>query len=234
MAMTITTSLSRLQDLDTDIDRIEQELTEIRRRQARNPELETAERRLADLQGRINEAAARQRGLEADLSAVEARIGRDQTRMYSGQIVDARELTSLERELEHYRAQRDELEGQVLETMELADALGSQAASLEARVAALRETWTASRPDLDQRAGLRRQELSRLKSERDELVSSLDPRTVQRYTRLRATLGHAVAALRNGVCGECRVAVPPGDVQHVRSGALVTCSNCARILHAGG
>ncbi|GAC1333666.1 MAG: hypothetical protein NVS2B16_02030 [Chloroflexota bacterium] len=232
--MTVTTSLFNLQALDADIERLEQELNAIRRHQTRHPELETAEKRLAELQTRDNTASIRQRSLEGDLNAVELKIKRDQTRMYSGQIVDARELASLERELEHYALQRDELEGQVLESMELRETAHEQIASLSARIKTLRAAWDESRPSLERQAEEHTAEIARLTAERERVVSSVDERSIRAYTRLRASSGHAVAQLVHGVCGECRVAVPQKDIQHVHSGVLVTCPNCARILHASG
>ena len=232
--MTVTASLIHLQELDAEIERRVQELAAIRRQQSRNPELAATEKRLEDMRAQERMAVKQQRALEADLAAIESTIKRDQARMYGGQIVDARELASLERELEHYGARRAEVEERVLETMEQVDGMQRQIGQLSRRVDALRQEWEAGRPGLTRQAEEWRTKLQDLERERDALAKALDPRSLQVYTRLRASAGQAVSALVDGVCSTCRVAVPHKDVQHARSGALVTCPNCARILHAGG
>jgi predicted nucleic acid-binding Zn-ribbon protein len=203
----------------------------VQRRLAANPQLAAARARLEALRKSEQEASAAQRGLEAELSDVEAKIGRDQTRMYSGQIVDPRELASLEREIEHYKGRQDELEGRCLEQMELTDTLRQQLADAGRRVDELRERWEADQPALSRQVAGLTDRLSGLRTEREQLAGSIEPRSLDHYRRLRTSLGHAVSRISGGVCQWCRVSIPPKDVQHVHAGALVTCSNCGRILY---
>lgn len=231
--MAVAESLFRLEQIDAEIGRYNGELIAVHRRLQQNAELKAVETELDKARERERAASAAQRRLEADLEELEAKITRDQRRMYSGQIVDARELSSLERELEHYRAQRDTLEEQVLEAMETLEGLSEAVTSLSRRSERLREEWETDRPAL-----LRQQEdltntLARVQEERKAAEDSLDPRSLDLYRRLRASAGHAVSTVSNGVCEWCRVQVPPKDVQHARAGALVTCTNCSRILHVG-
>ena len=101
--MAVVAQLFRLEELDAEIERRERELTELRRRRRGNPELAAAEQQLERARAQEREAAADQRRLESDLADLEGKIKRDHTRMYSGQIVDSRELSLLERELQHLR-----------------------------------------------------------------------------------------------------------------------------------
>lgn len=232
--MAVPEQLFRLERLDADLAQREAELAELRRRQAGNPEIKTAEARLDELRAREQAAGAELRSLESDLSALEARIKRDQTRMYSGQIVDSRELASLEKELEHYRAQREELEERVLTAMERQESLQEAVTSAGRRANEMRGRWEADRPELSLREEQLTDSLAGMRAERDALAASIDARSLSLYQRLRASSGHAVSHVSNGVCQWCRVAIPAKDVQHARAGSLVTCSNCQRILHVGG
>src|SRR3954449_12873008 len=119
--MTAAAILYRLEQVDTELTRTEARLQEVRRRQARNPALETAETRLQALRERVRAAEVEQRARESNLTDLEAKIARDNTRMYSGRIVDPRELASLEREIEGYKRQRDALEEECLQGLERAD-----------------------------------------------------------------------------------------------------------------
>ena len=230
--MTVAATLFRLDQIDAEIERAEAALLEMKRRQTRNPALEAATGRLKRLQGEVQAAEAEQRTREADLSDIEARIKRDQTRMYSGQIVDPRELGSLERELEHYGVRRDALEEECLEGMERAEQLQAQLTAARREVDDLHRSWEESRPALARQAEQMGARLADLRAERETLMQSTDARAVATYTRLRTALGRAVAQINGGVCGVCRVTLPPRDAQHARGNDLVTCMNCGRILYA--
>jgi predicted nucleic acid-binding Zn-ribbon protein len=231
--MAVADQLHRLEQLDAQIDRQGAELAEVRRRQERNPELEAADARLADLQVEQLEVAAELRSLEAELADLEARIKRGQGRLYGGTIVDPRELSSIERELEHHRSVRDALEERVLLAMDRLEGVQEAVTAASRRLEELRRRWEEDRPRLALRAERGIDDLAGLRAEREALSASIDARALDLYQRLRASSGHAVSEVSNGVCQWCRVVIPPKDVQHARSGDLVTCSNCARILYAG-
>jgi uncharacterized protein len=231
--MSIPAQVLRLEQLDTEIEQAEAALNEARRRRLRNPELDAAESRVVRLRENERAAALHQRQLEAELTDVETKIKRDNTRMYSGQIVDPRELSSLERELANYGAQRDELEQRVLEAMEHAEAFAEEIAASDAAARETRAQWEAARPSLERQEAELAQRLTRLKADREAAAAEVSPQTVSTYSRLRTNSGHAVSVVRNGVCQWCRVNIPQKDVQHARAGALVSCTNCERILYVG-
>jgi predicted nucleic acid-binding Zn-ribbon protein len=231
--MSIPAQVLRLDQLDTEIEQTEAAMSEARRRRLRNPELDAAEARVVRLRENERAAALHQRQLEAELADVEAKIKRDNTRMYSGQIVDPRELGSLERELTNYGVKRDDLEQSVLEAMEHAEAFADEIAASDAGARKTRAEWETDRPSLERQEAELAERLKQLQAEREAAVADVSPQTVSTYSRLRAQSGHAVSVVRNGVCQWCRVNIPQKDVQHARAGALVSCTNCERILYVG-
>ena len=231
--MSIPAQVLRLEQLDTEIEQTEAAMSEARRRRLRNPELDAAEARVLRLRENERAAALNQRQLEAELADVEAKIKRDNTRMYAGQIVDPRELGSLERELANYGIQRDDLEQRVLEAMEHADAFAEEILASDIGARETRARWDAERPSLERQEVELAERLEQLQAERESALAGVNPQTVSTYSRLRAQSGHAVSVVRNGVCQWCRVNIPQKDVQHARAGALVSCTNCERILYVG-
>ncbi len=231
--MSVAEQLHTLDSLDAGIERLEVQMADARRRFSRNPALEDAEARLDALRARERTIGSALREREGELAGLEARIGRDQQRMYGGQIVDPRELTSIERELEHHRAQRDASEEQVLALMEALEEIQEQVTAASRQANTLRDRWEADRPALTMEVESTSDVLAGMRDERDKLSAMIEPRALDLYTITRARTGHAVSPLTGTVCGACRVTLPPRDIQHVRSGALVTCPNCTRILYAG-
>jgi predicted nucleic acid-binding Zn-ribbon protein len=231
--MAVVAQLFRLEELDAEIERRERELTELRRRRRGNPELAAAEQQLERTRAQERDAGSEQRRLESDLADLEAKIKRDHNRMYSGQIVDSRELSSLERELQHLREQRDALEERILTMMEQRDELEVKLQGLSRRANELRERWEEDGPALERLEEEAADALAGLRDERERLAATVEPRSLNLYGRLRTSTGHAVSDVTNGICQWCRVTIPAKDVQHARAGSLVVCPNCARILHVG-
>jgi predicted nucleic acid-binding Zn-ribbon protein len=232
--MAIAAPLFQLQQIDADLESRSAELAEVQQLQARNPELEASVERLEERRAQEIEARLEQRSLESELAELETRIKRDQTRMYSGQIVDSRELASLEKELQHLRAARDELEESLLLAMERLEGLEQSVAECSEHLNEVRDRWEEERPGLGDRALQLMDELTVLGNQRESLAASIDQRSMDLYLRLRASSGHPVSDASHGICQWCHVTVPQKDVQHARSGALVTCSNCGRILYVPG
>jgi predicted nucleic acid-binding Zn-ribbon protein len=231
--MVVPVQLFRLEQLDTDLEQRRAALAEVRRRLQRDPEGAEAEARLERAQQEERESIMQQRRLEGDLAEVEARLKRDHGRLYSGSVIDPRELASLEKEMQGYRERRDETETALLDAMERAERLESELAALSREVNQRRERRETDRPALERQAEELAGTLARLQGERDALAAGLDKPSLDLYTRLRHRAGHAISHVSDGVCQWCRVAIPPKDVQHARAGTLVSCSNCGRILFVG-
>jgi predicted nucleic acid-binding Zn-ribbon protein len=224
-------TLLHLEQLDNDLGRLEAEARDARRRVAGNPALKAAEAHLQDLRRQEEAAATRQRAVERELDDLDARIKRDGARMYSGQIVDTRELGSLEREIEHYRVQQRDLEDRCLSLMDTVEGLQREIESAKHAVDELRGRWEGEKGSLSGEADRLEREIVHLRTEREQIVAGLEPRELDLYTRLRSSSGHAVSHVSSGVCEWCHVTIPPKDVQHARSGTLAQCTNCARILY---
>lgn len=233
MRMVVAPRLFRLEQLDIDLERRQTELAGLRRRLQRDAEVEALEARLKECRAQEKTANLQQRTLEGNLTDIEARIKRDHARMYSGQIVDSRELASLEKELQAHRDSRDRVDNELLIAMEGFERAQTEVAELTRELAELRRQHTAGRPALEQQVEDMAENLVGMRAEREELLGQIDPRTLNLYDRLRVSSGHAVSHVAAGVCQWCRVTLPPKDIQHARAGALVTCTNCARILYAG-
>jgi predicted nucleic acid-binding Zn-ribbon protein len=228
--MSLAAQLFRLEQIDSDLDRRESAITELERLQQSSPEVQSAETRLSRLREEAAAAGAEQRRLERDLSELEARIARDSRRMYGGQIVDPRELASLERESALHRAQKDTVEGATLEAMEKLDGLQTQVQVQAQETEGMRRRWEEGQPDRQRQHDQLSADVAGLRAEREALIAEIDPRSLTMYQRLRTHSGHAISVVVNGVCQWCRVTIPPKDLQHARS-SLVLCTNCGRILY---
>ena len=73
-------------------------------------------------------------------------------------------------------------------------------------------------------------ELSELQRKRQLLSGEIDPQAVEFYEKLREQKGQTVAKVEQGICRGCRISLSSSELQRARSGNLVQCSSCGRIL----
>ena len=72
-----------------------------------------------------------------------------------------------------------------------------------------------------------------LESDRSELASAMFPFLVSQYESLHAEYSDAIAEIRNGTCGGCKLRVSGNTTERARGAmGIVTCEHCSRILHS--
>ena len=121
--------LLELAELDTELSRLDHH----RRILPENAEFEAAQQRdfelrdeLATLEATGSDLTRDQAKAERDVDQVRTRIERDRARLDAGQVSAARELASLQSEIENLHRRQGDLEEVVLELMERRETLESQ------------------------------------------------------------------------------------------------------------
>ncbi|MFV2179021.1 zinc ribbon domain-containing protein [Actinomadura sp. LOL_016] len=226
-----------LQELDSSLDRLAHrrrtlpEMAEIARVEGRLTELRdaivTAETEVGDLQ-------REQKKAEQDVDQVRTRADRDQKRLDSGQVTSAKDLGSLQAEIESLQRRQSDLEEVVLEIMERTE-------TAEARVAGLRGEQTAAQRDLEDLTARRDAAQGEIDGEagttttaRTAVAKDVPDDLLGLYEKLRSQFGGVGAAkLFRGACQGCHLALNTVDLNRIRAAAedeVVRCEECRRIL----
>lgn len=224
-------SLFQLEEIDSRIEADQATLDSLHERLQGDPDIVAAERRLADIEKRAVAMETRQRKLEGTVDDAAGTIDRLNKTLYGGGIHDSREMASVQKEIEHAGFRRSRAEDELLEAMEASEKLQSELEEARKRVEQLRERRSHSLGSMKDDLTRLTQEIGGLRNDRAEMAATLDPAQLDRYERLRARHRHAVSHVQNDICQWCRVQIPRADLQHARGGALVTCTNCSRILY---
>jgi predicted nucleic acid-binding Zn-ribbon protein len=75
-------------------------------------------------------------------------------------------------------------------------------------------------------------ELEKLKKEAELAASKVDPALLQRYKRIKQNRSMPVSLLRDGRCMGCNMELPSRDLANIKkSGTIIECENCGRILY---
>lgn len=228
-------ALLRLQDGDTTIRRLEHRLDNLPEQQALDEteqKAQTVRMQRDELAVELDRVRSRVSKLEGEVDMLRQRRDADQSRMYSGQISNPRELQALRADVESTERRIGEHEDELLEAMEEREQLESQLDTLETRQLELDERLAASRAARDDAAGELLSELEQARSERDNVRGDLPDGLLADYDRLSASgPGMAVGRLDHGMCTACRIELPRIDVSELRGGPpLARCPECDRLL----
>ena len=227
-------SLIRLQEIDLELEEYAQRLGEIAALLKEDAEVRQA-RRIADQRREAAAAARRHQGdLEFELGQAQVKRTRTEQNLYSGRIVNSRELQELQAELESLKRRVGVLEDQVLEAMLEREEADEAAKAADAR-------YTTLEAALAQRQGALTAELSRreaavtaLQAERAGVLPGIPPKLLESYDYLRKRGGGiAVAQLRGDSCSVCGTDLLRPTIQAVHRGQEAYCDTCRRILVLG-
>jgi predicted nucleic acid-binding Zn-ribbon protein len=227
--------LFALQEVDSEIDSAERSLADIQLRQAVGDPLEESREQLRELLTTAQEAKSLQRAAEDDVEDGRAKVSAVEEKLYSGEVTSAKELQDLQKDLESLQRQQQAREERLLAVMAaIEDAQGTAGGAgtaLETSEAELRD----EQERLATEAAALEAQIAALKKRRLAALRPIDASTLMLYERLRKMrAGRAVARVQRGACLGCRISLPTHILQRARSGmAVVQCSSCERILYVG-
>jgi predicted nucleic acid-binding Zn-ribbon protein len=233
--MTTTADLYGLQEVDLRRDARRALIADIESRLAETDELIEAREEAADAEAQADRLRKDQRELEAQIQALDAKVGPLEHKLYSGEVRNPKELSDLQKELEMFKAQRRKMDDEALGGLEVIEVATAGAREAKDEANRIEAAWIASQGTLRETKADAEAELERLEAERTVRTTGMDRNMLGLYETLRKSKnGRAVARLDRGNCLGCNVTLPTNMVSRVRQADfLVQCPRCERILIAG-
>jgi predicted nucleic acid-binding Zn-ribbon protein len=171
-----------------------------------------------------------QHSAEWEINDLGDKLTTAEDKLYSGTVKNPKELSNLQHETDGLKARRNQLEDETLETMDQAELATASVTSLGSKLKKLEAEWHNQQQQLSTAMEQLKTKLSDLKHKRQQLSADIDPSTVEFYHELKKQKGTAVAKIEQGICHGCRISLSTAELQQARSGSLVQCSSCGRIL----
>ena len=228
--------LLELADLDAELARLDHrrrglpEVAELARLEARASELKDA---LVVTETELGDLTREQSRAERDVDQVRTRIEKDRARLDAGQVSAARELASLQSEIESLHRRQGDLEEVVLELMERRETLDSRHDELTAErdsigseTAAVAARRDAAVKEIDEQA-------AKASDQRGDVAAEVPADLLTLYDQIRKTKGVGAAMLRAGRCEGCHLSLNAADLNVIRASPpdeVVRCEECRRIL----
>jgi predicted nucleic acid-binding Zn-ribbon protein len=228
--MGIAKQLYQLQEVDLEIESNEQTLQRLNSQLGENRVLVEAQAKLTSEQRRLDELKHQQRSAEWEIDDLVTKITVTEEQLYSGRIKNPKELTSLQHEVDILKAKRDQLENRALEIMGQVELTEANVATTGNEFNKFEAEWHRQQQQLSAEIEALKSKLSDLSQKRQLMSAEIEPQAVAAYDKLRKQKGQAIAKVEQGICRGCRISLPSSELQQARSGNLVQCSSCGRIL----
>ena len=228
--MSTVKQLYQLQEVDLEVESTEQSLSRIASQLGQSGAVVETRNKLALEQQRLEELRPQQHSVEWEIDDLTNKLTATEEELFSGRIRIPKELANLQHEIDGLKARRVQLEDKALEIMDQVELATGSVATLDSQLKALETEWQGQQRQLSAQLERLKTILSDLEHKRQLLAAEIDPQAVEVYQELKKRKGTGVAKVEQGICRGCRISLPILELQQTRSGNLVRCSSCGRIL----
>jgi predicted nucleic acid-binding Zn-ribbon protein len=233
--MSQTFKLYRLQQIDSQLDRIRARLREIEAALQEDQAIKEAQKNLDQAAQHLEAQRKSLRQAEEQVREQRLKIEQAEATLYSGKIHNPKELQDLQNEtaaLKRYRSTLEDRQIEVMIAVEEAEAGQSESNQALERV---QDQFQKKSGELTQEQASLNAELGHLETEREAAARSIEAADLTLYNQLRQQRrGVAVAKVSDKACSACGSTLNASLLHAARSPSqIVRCDACGRILYGG-
>jgi uncharacterized protein len=226
-----------LQDLDSRADQLRHQRRSLPEH-VRLAGLTDSRNRIAgqtqDARISVDDLAAEQAKVDADVEQVKTRRERDRQRIDQGLISNPKDIQRMQQEMVSLERRITSLEDDEIEVMERLEEAQATLDNLSVRLTDTDKEIEQTTAARDARLAEIDQSLGELETQRSPLAAELPADLLTLYDRLRETKGGVGAALlRARQCGGCMLDLDNAELAAIRGAAaddVIRCEECSRIL----
>lgn len=226
-----------LQRVDLTWIKVARRLQQLQGLLGESDELRTARQNVEQTKAELHDWRAKQKSAELEDKTLAEKIKATEDRLMSGVVRNPKELDVLQQNLDALRRQRESVAEQGVTAMTQAEILTDKLANEQAALASVENGWNGNQSELREEETKLKQNGILLKRKREQLAAGMNDSLRDRYETMRKRkAGVAIAAVQNGTCSACHVALPTGVVNSLRATttSLVVCPSCGRYLVVAG
>jgi len=229
--MNLSRRLYELQLIDLEIQGFQQTLDQLNLQIGANDDVLRAKADLDALKKHLAEVSQKCRDMEWETEDLQKNIARLSGKLYGGKVANPKELVSMEQELGNFNTDLKRKEDDLLELMNEEEETKKNLAIQSEKLAKLEQDWQQQQKTLIQKRDEVEKQLQETGKKREEATGDIDSSALNIYEGLKAKRGQAVARAEQGTCQGCRITLSMNEWQRVKSGTIVQCSSCGKILY---
>jgi predicted nucleic acid-binding Zn-ribbon protein len=229
--MAIVFTLYQLQETEIEIESLIKALNACLKKLGENEKLTEARSKLISIHNNLEELKKKQQEIDWKIDDIEARLKKSNDDLYSGRINNPKELSNLQQDVKTMESQRKEQEDASLEIMSQIETVTAEQSAQAVYFKKLEAEWRVEHAALIDETQRLKAEIAKLKEKREAMAALIEPEILEFYNQLKAKKGLAVSKIEQGMCCGCRISLSTAELQRVRTGQVVECSSCHRILY---
>jgi uncharacterized protein len=225
-------TLYTLQEIDSRILAAKRALAALDNGASTKDQMSKTEAELRQASDHLRTLEGEMKDNDLNLKTVETKKQNYTRRMFAGDVTNARELESMEKEVAMLDRNRDKLETRILELMDAIEEQRRVVSDVESRLDQLKTELSVKVDVFNSKSLQLSEEISKANAERAVAVESVDESLLRRYESLRARMnGVALAKVEDDRCGVCHVALTPYAVRILKEAEEPSlCESCGRML----
>ena len=231
--MNLAKRLYELQQIDVDIRTQQTLVDDINEQLGESQELIEAKTTVTETREQLSRIATQRKELEWEVDDLEKSIKQVDQKLYGGSVKNPKELVSLEQEVNSFKAKLGSTEDTLLDVMAEEETLQKTLVESDASLKDIEKKWKADQKDLGAQKGKLELQIQNLTEKRQSVASGIDTGAIVLYEGLQSRKGEAVAKVVQGRCQGCRISLAMSEWQKAKSGTIVQCSSCSKILYLG-
>jgi len=231
--MSAALGLYRLQQVDSQMDKIRTRLDAIRETLENDVELRAAMDAVSSSDSAHKSASSLVKESEAEVEKQRIKLEQTESSLYSGQVKNPKELQDLQMDVASLKKHLTTLEERQLEAMVSAEETEKALSDSKDKLEQVRSNLKNQNVDLTNESIVLNKDLESLESERKAVVGELAESALGIYEKLRQQKrGIAVASVMDKSCSACGTTLTQSQHQSARSAELFICPTCGRIVYA--
>jgi uncharacterized protein len=229
--MNLARKLHELQSLDVQVKNLRDSISKLNSQITDTSAIDALKSELDSLKKGQAETAQKHRDLDYEVEELQKNISKLSEKLYGGKVGNPKELMSIEQESDIFKGQLKTKEDELLEMMNEEEITGNKIKALAVSVEKLEKEKQETCKELTQKRDSQESQLAAIESQRQQYVATIDANSLAVYEGLKSKKGgQVVVRVEQGRCQGCRINLSMNESQRVRTGAIVQCSSCGKIL----
>ena len=193
--------------------------------------LDSAQQELLEASDGFDSATKERKTLESSLKDAETKVTKFKEKI--PEIKTNKEYQSLLKEIESAGQEKSDIEEKILILFEKLDELKAKRSEKENVVKEVEKVFNSEKEIIEKDYEQLAEILKELESQKDSIVSNMDPKLLSEYNRLLCDKkGLAVVTVKNEHCLGCHMRIPPQVFTEIKKNEKISyCLNCKRILY---
>lgn len=225
-------ALYRIQEIELAVIERRKRIKEIDVQLDDNEVITQAQAELDQAQAKLDAILKQVKDLETQIETVVTKQKATETRLYSGNVKNPKELQDMQKEIESLTRRRSDLDDKLLEIMVERDEASEYAELNREELQQITDAWEAQHADLLAEKEQLTTESEKLMVDRKAALNDVQPEAMKEYNSLRGSKANRpMAGLENKSCTVCGIEQNGAIISAVnKDDSLVKCQNCGRIL----